>query len=139
MVKNLPDNARDTSPILGWGRSPGEEYCNPLQYSCLENSVDKGAWQATVHEVTKSWTRLSDFLFFFFFLSDFHFTSLHEFIICQIIGLSSVFLISYNPSINPERQHCQLYPLLGEAKQFVQAHGAVVSEKARIQIQIQLT
>ena len=53
MVKNLPDNARDTSPILGWGRSPGEEYCNPLQYSCLENSVDKGTWWAIVHGATE--------------------------------------------------------------------------------------
>ena len=40
---------------------PGEENGNPLQYSCLENSMDRGAWQATVHGVTKSWTRLSDY------------------------------------------------------------------------------
>jgi len=38
------------------GRSPGEEKGYPLQYSCLENSMDRGAWQATVHGVTKSWT-----------------------------------------------------------------------------------
>ena len=47
----------DTIP--GLGRSPGEGNGNPLQYSCLENPMDGGAWQATVHGVTKSWTRLS--------------------------------------------------------------------------------
>jgi len=46
--------------VPGLGRSPGGGHGNPLQYSCLENPMDRGAWQATVHEVTKSWTRLSD-------------------------------------------------------------------------------
>ena len=64
MVKNLPANAGDagdTGSILGSGRSPGEGNSNPLQYSCLENPMDKGARWATVHGVEKSWTRLSDF------------------------------------------------------------------------------
>ena len=52
-------NARDP----GWGRSPGEGNGYPLQYSCLENSMDRGVWQATVHGVTKSRTRLSNFHF----------------------------------------------------------------------------
>ena len=59
MVKNLPANAgdaRDKGWISGSGRSPGERKGNPLQYSCLENSMDKGAWQATVYEVAKSQT-----------------------------------------------------------------------------------
>ena len=63
VVKNLPDNtgdARDTGLIPGSGRSPGEGNGNPLQYSCLENSMDRGAWRATVQRVTKSWTRLSN-------------------------------------------------------------------------------
>ena len=47
--------------IPGLGRFPGEGNGNPLQYSCLENPMDGGAWWATVHRVTKSWTRLSDF------------------------------------------------------------------------------
>jgi len=47
------------------GRSPGEGNGNPLQYSCLENPMDGGAWWATVHRVTKSWTRLSNFTFTF--------------------------------------------------------------------------
>ena len=45
---------------LGWEDSPGEGNDNPLQYSCLENPRDRGAWGATVHEIAKSWTRLSD-------------------------------------------------------------------------------
>ena len=44
----------------GLGRSPGEENGNPLQYSCLENPMDRGDWQATVHGVTKNWTQMSD-------------------------------------------------------------------------------
>ena len=47
MVKNLPDNARDAGPISGWGRSPGGGNDNPLQYSCLENSMDREASQAS--------------------------------------------------------------------------------------------
>ena len=49
--------------IPGSGRSPGEGNGNPLQYSCLENSMDGGAWWDTIHGVEKSWTRLSDFTF----------------------------------------------------------------------------
>ena len=49
-------NAGDQYSIPGWGRSPGGGNGNPLQYSCLENSMDKGAWWATVHGVAKSWT-----------------------------------------------------------------------------------
>ena len=54
-------NAGDLGSIPGSGRSPGEGNGNPLQYSCLENPMDGGAWWATVHGVAKSWTRLSDF------------------------------------------------------------------------------
>ena len=53
VVKNLPANAGDMGLIPGLERSPGEENGNPLQYSCLGNPVDKGAWQATVDEVAK--------------------------------------------------------------------------------------
>ena len=55
-VKNLPANAgdaRDSGSIPRWGRSPGEGNGNPLQYSCLENLMDGGAWWATVHGVTR--------------------------------------------------------------------------------------
>ena len=57
MVKNLPANAgdeRDVGLLPGSGRSPGEGNGNPLQYSCLNNPMDRGARQATVHGVTKS-------------------------------------------------------------------------------------
>ena len=63
VVKNLPvstGDTRDVGLILGLGRYPGEGNGNPVQYSCLENSMDRGAWQATVHGVAKSQTRLSD-------------------------------------------------------------------------------
>ena len=48
------NNAGDAGSIPGWGRSPGGGHGNPVQYSCLETSVDRGAWRATVHGVTKS-------------------------------------------------------------------------------------
>ena len=57
MVKNLPANvgdAGDVGSIPGSGRSPGGEKGNSLQYSCLENSMDRGAWWATVHGLAKS-------------------------------------------------------------------------------------
>ena len=58
--KELPCNARDPGLIPGSGRSTGGRNGNPLQYYCLENPTDRGAWWARVHGVTKSWTRLSD-------------------------------------------------------------------------------
>ena len=59
LVKNLPANAGATGDrvsVPGSGRSSGGGNGNPLQYSCQENPMDRGAWWATVHEVTKSWT-----------------------------------------------------------------------------------
>ena len=53
-------NAGDQGLIPGLGRSSGEGTSNPLQYSCLENPIDRGAWQAIVYGVTKSWTRLTN-------------------------------------------------------------------------------
>ena len=53
-------NAGDLGSVPGLGRSPGEGNGNPLQYSCLENSMDRGAWRATVHEFAESWTRLGN-------------------------------------------------------------------------------
>ena len=54
-------NAGDPGSIPGLVRSPGEGDGNPLQHSCLENSMDRGAWWAIVHGAAKNWTRLSDF------------------------------------------------------------------------------
>ena len=63
VVKNSPANTgdlRDADSVPGSGRSPGAEYGNPLQSSCLENPVDRGAWWATVHGVAKGQMRLND-------------------------------------------------------------------------------
>ena len=60
VVKNLPAQAGDTGSVPGSGRSAGEGNGNPLQYSCLGNPMDRGAWCATVQGITKSWTQLSD-------------------------------------------------------------------------------
>ena len=65
--KEFACNAEDPGLISGSGRSPGEENGNPLQYSCLQNPMDRGAWWAAVHGVAKSWTRLSGFTFTFHF------------------------------------------------------------------------
>ena len=59
VIKNPPTNAgdtRDTGSIPGPGRSPGGENSNPLQYSYLDNSMDRRNWWMTVHEVAKGWT-----------------------------------------------------------------------------------
>ena len=66
MVKNPPAMQETSVQFLSWEEYPGEGNGYPLQYSCLENPIDRGAWQSTVHGVTKSRTQLSDF----------HFTSL---------------------------------------------------------------
>ena len=63
VVKNPPasvGDAGDLGSVSGLGRSSGEENGNPLQLSCLENPMDRGAWWATVHGFAKSWTQLSD-------------------------------------------------------------------------------
>ena len=80
-VEQSACNARDLGSIPGLGRSPEEGNGYPFQYSGQENSTDKGAWQATVHGVAKSWTRLSDF----------HFTFLDTAILCVRLK-SSCFL-----------------------------------------------
>ena len=64
LVVNNPSasagEAREAGSVPGSGRSPGEGKGNPLQYSCLENSMEREVWQATDHMVAKSWTRLSN-------------------------------------------------------------------------------
>ena len=53
MIKNLPANTGDAGSIPGLGRSPGDRNGNPLQYSCLENTMDRGTWWAIVHGVAR--------------------------------------------------------------------------------------
>ena len=81
-VKRSACNAGDLGLIPGLGRSPGEGNGNPLQYSCLENPMEGRAWQATVHGVAKSWTRLS------------YFTSLH-FSCCRARALGYMGFINF--------------------------------------------
>ena len=58
MVKNPPANLAELSSIPGLGRSLGEGNGNPLQYSCLENPIDREGWKATVHWISKNWTQI---------------------------------------------------------------------------------
>ena len=60
MVKDLPAMQVNPGSVPGSGRSLGEENGKPLQYSCLENFMDRGAWWATVYGVAKSWTQLNN-------------------------------------------------------------------------------
>ena len=61
VIKNPPANAGDMGSISGSGRFPGERNGNPLQYSCLENPMDRGAWRAAVHRVAKSHAGLKQY------------------------------------------------------------------------------
>ena len=61
--KESASKVGDPGSIPGSGRSPGKGNGNPLQYSCLENPMDGGSWQATFHAAAKSWTRLNDFTY----------------------------------------------------------------------------
>ena len=60
VVKNPPANAGDVGATLGSGRYPAEGNGNPFQYSCLGNPMDRGAWRATVHGISKTWTWLKN-------------------------------------------------------------------------------
>ena len=92
-VKASAWNAGDPGSIPELGRSPGEGNGNPLQYSSLENPMEGGAWGATVHGVTKSWTRLSDFTFTFTCKAVFH-TCWIQSIRCNLIPVFSLCLSS---------------------------------------------
>ena len=62
MVKNLLAHAGEMGSVPGSGRSPGKGNGNSLQYSCLKNTMDRGAWKATVQRVAESQTQLSDYI-----------------------------------------------------------------------------
>ena len=103
-VKVSACNAGDLGSIPGLGRSPGEGTGNPLQYSCLENPLDRGAWWATDHGVAKSWTRLSDFTFTFTFI-----VSLSDFLISVDVTFSNRPEVHFISS-QPVQVQCQVYP-----------------------------
>ena len=98
-------NAGDLSSIPGLGRFPGEGNGNPIQYSCLENPMDRGVWQATVHRFTKSQTRLSD-LTLFQILKDDAVKVLHS--ICQQIWKTQQWPQNWKRSVFiPKERQCQ--------------------------------
>ena len=92
-------NAGDLGLIPGLGSSSGEGNGYPLQYSCLENSMDRGTWRATVHSVAKSWTQLSDY----------HFHTFRGLTICRIETWNSSDLIitceAATPNKSPNQEH----------------------------------
>ena len=79
-------NTGDLGSIPGSGRSPGEGHGNSILYSCLENPMDRGAWQATVHGVEKSQTRLSDFTSLYFILAALSFCHCTGFSLVSVSG-----------------------------------------------------
>ena len=81
-------NAGDLGSIPRSGRSPGEGNGNPLQYNCLENPMDRGAWQATIHGVAKSRTQLSDFTFIIFETENVHISS-----VCVFLSYSPLLVL----------------------------------------------
>ena len=104
MVKNPPANAGDrgdTSSISWSGSSPGGRHGNPLQNSSLENPLDRGGWQATVHRVVKSWTQLKQ---------------LSTHICMKFIGASQAVLVLKNlPANAGEARDVGLIPWWGTA------------------------
>ena len=100
-------NAGDLGLIPGLRRPPGEGNGNPLQYSCLENPMDRGAWWATVHGVTKSRTRLSNFTFTYSNLSYYYYLLYLKLSLCfkahaPSISLHSFFLFACYLSSLPQ-------------------------------------
>ena len=91
LVKNLPANAGEAGSIPGLGRSPAGGDGNPLEYSCLENPMDRGAWWATVHGVTQSRTRLRDW-------APIH---AHETFKSKFFALLCLFIFAYGSSVAP--------------------------------------
>ena len=82
-VQNPPASAGVTGLIPGSGRSPGESHGNPLQYSCLENPMERGAWQVTVHSVSKRWTQLKQLRTHTFILLVIKSLYCHRYVYCE--------------------------------------------------------
>ena len=105
----------DPGSIPGLGRSTGEGNGNPLQYSCLENPMDRGVWRATVHGVAKSRTQLSEFTFFHL-----NFPNLEP-VCCSMTGSNCCFLTCIQISQEAGKVVCYSH-LLKNFPQFVVLH-----------------
>ena len=92
LSSSIKSTTGDLGSIPGSGRSPGEGNGKPLQYPCLENSMDGGAWQTTVHGIIKSQTQLSDFRQFYLSLATL--LSFAYFLVCLFIFLFLVYVCS---------------------------------------------
>ena len=125
---NPPDNAgdiRDSGSMLGSGRSPGGGNGNPLRYSCLENPMDRGAWEATICGVTKSHTQLKQ-------LSTYCLFSLQMFVYMWMLRTLTV--TSSHPNWGLSASGLKLLPprlfLCWTALSFRQAHGPQLKRPA---------
>ena len=112
-VKASACNAGDLGSIPELGRSPGEGNSNPLQYSCLENPMDGGAWWATVQRVAKSRTRLSDFTFTFMLTLHFHYLLFSEYLIFTLLtSMLQYFIIVLSWNVLTTNEVGQLFMFL---------------------------
>ena len=92
-------NVGDTGSIPGSGRSPGEGIGNPLQYSCLENPMDRGAWLAIVHGVTKSCPWISNFTFIFTTLFFLKIVLAIQSLLCFLINFRIILVLCKMPLV----------------------------------------
>ena len=108
-------NAGDPGSIPGLGRSSGEGNGNPLQYACLENFMDGGAWWATVHGVTKSWTWLSNFSLSHIYLLSVVYLKFKFDGGVMYLWASKVAWVVKNLPANAEDRRCRLDPWVGKS------------------------
>ena len=119
--------------ILGLGRSPGEEHGNPVQYSCPENPTDRGAWQATVHGVAKSRTRLKRlsmhaFCILCIFVQYLYFYMYNKEELCLCLSIQINFLCS-NAGVQEGRSLCPRYSQASLRKRVVSVPGSLQRKK----------
>ena len=122
MVKNLPAMQQTRVQFLGGEKSPGEGNGNPVWHSCLVNSMDRGAWRATVHGVANSWTWLSNFHFLFIYL---HSLACYLLLSCKYRLISSTWLLI----------HCKRKPETADSKHlFSRVSGKIFAISAELYV-----
>ena len=117
-------NVGDPGSIPGLRRSPGEGNGNPLQYYCLENPMDRGAWQATVHEVAKSRTRLSDFTFH---LSQFALEKKENVYLVLKVRHKSIWKSNFFPDLNVTEKNGNFMTVSSNVNNFIFLYGQIPS------------